>query len=83
MNLIDTYLRKEHSAQYNTKRNDQEAKLTFFFELFTDLERKYLSKLEDIKRLDLERKNELNNVFNFLRVTFLINNEKKTSHLIA
>jgi hypothetical protein len=62
MNLIDTYLRKEHSAQYNTKKNDQEAKLAYFFELYADLERKYQLKLDDIKRLDLERKNELNNV---------------------
>ena len=76
MNLIDTYLRKEHSVQYNTKKNDQEAKLAFFFELFTELDRKYLSKLEDIKRLDLERKNELNNVFLlFLRAAYVVKYE--------
>ncbi len=63
MNLIEDYLRREHHLNDLIDENDSaEIKLEYFFNLFVELEKKYLTKIEDMKRLDLEHKAEINNV---------------------
>lgn len=64
MNLIDNYLKNEHFLDLNDKHDkaSQEAKLEYFFKLFIELEKKYASKIEDMKRLDAEHKQELSQV---------------------
>lgn len=66
MDLIDSYLKREHSLDLNDKNDSasQEAKLEYFFKLFIELEKRYNCKLEDMKRLDIEHKEEISEVNN-------------------
>ena len=67
MNFIENYLQKEHFLDLNLNGNDrvaqQDAKLEYFYRLFVELEKKYASKIDDMKRLELEHKSELNEVY--------------------
>ncbi len=63
MNLIDNYLKREHHLHDLIDEDDtQDIKLEFFYNLFVELEKKYVHKIEDMKRLDNEHKTEINNV---------------------
>lgn len=59
MNLIESYLIKENYLEANKKSISDDGKLELFFKIFTELELKYNSKIEDMKRLELEHKDEL------------------------
>lgn len=67
MNLIETYLNREHSIDL-LKLDTQEAKLDFFYKLFCDLKIKYETNLDDMKRLEFQHKAELNKVILFLLI---------------
>ena len=66
MNFIESYLQKEHLFDLNSLSAEnaslQDAKLELFFKLYVDLEKKYATKLDDMKRIEIEHKNELNEV---------------------
>jgi hypothetical protein len=66
MNFIENYLQKEHFLDLNLNGTDrvaqQDAKLEYFYRLFVELEKKYASKIDDMKRLEREHKAELNEV---------------------
>ena len=77
MNLIDDYLKREHHLgdliiEGEEDDDTRHIKLEYFFNLFVELEKKYLHKIEDMKRLEIEHKTEINDVekrisfFNFL-----------------
>ncbi|CAF1045375.1 unnamed protein product, partial [Brachionus calyciflorus] len=62
MELINDFL--EHEYERLNLNDDflnetDQVKLTYFFNLFIDLERKYLTNFEDIKRLNQEHKDEI------------------------
>jgi hypothetical protein len=68
MNLIDNYLKREHHLHDLIDEDDtQDIKLEFFYNLFVELEKKYLHKIEDMKRLENEHKTEINNVNIFFK----------------
>ena len=64
MNLIENYLKAHYFLDLNEKNDStsREAKLEYFFHLFNDLEKKYTVKVEDMKRIEIEHKSELNKV---------------------
>jgi hypothetical protein len=70
MDLIDNYLKRDHSLDLNDNVS-QEAKLEYFFKLYIELEKRYNSKLEDMKRLDIEHKEEISEVANFKSLGFI------------
>ena len=77
MNFIEKYLEKEHLFDLNSlmstdKASLQDAKLEFFYKLFVDLEKKYVTKLDDMKRIESEHKNELNEVQKQKKIYFFI-----------
>lgn len=77
MNFIEKYLEKEHlfdlsSLMSTDKASLQDAKLEFFYKLFVDLEKKYVTKLDDMKRIESEHKNELNEVQKQKKIYFFI-----------
>jgi hypothetical protein len=78
MNFIDNYLQREHFLDLKLngldKASQQDAKLEYFYRLFVELETKYASKIDDMKRLELEHKSELNEVFNLILFYFLLQN---------
>jgi hypothetical protein len=72
MNFIDDYLKREHHLHDLLEENDsQEIKLEFFFNLFIELEKKYVHKIDDMKRLEVEHKTEINNVNKILIILFM------------
>lgn len=74
MNLIEDYLRREHHLNDLIDENDSpEIKLEYFFNLFVELEKKYLIKIEDMKRLELEHKAEINNVIQYYYIFTVFN----------
>ncbi|RNA42192.1 hypothetical protein BpHYR1_008891 [Brachionus plicatilis] len=62
MDLIESFLKQEQERldlDPELLNDSEHAKLTYFFNLFADLERKYFTKIEDIKRFDQEHKEEI------------------------
>ena len=70
MNLIENYLKE--TADYDQNRSLEE-KLEKFFGLFIQLEKKYATTIEDLKRLETEHKADLTEVLftlSFFHITF-------------
>ena len=61
MELIDNYLKKEKLIDSKDAASHDE-KLECFYSLFTDLERKYNCSIDDMHQLEIEHKEELNQV---------------------
>lgn len=63
MDLIENYLKEENIFDSGDIENaPQDEKLECFFSLFTGLERKYNCCIDDMHQLELEHKEELNQV---------------------
>ncbi len=64
MDLINSFLRRENILDENdVDATSQEEKLEVFHSMFSDLERKYMCTVDDMQQLELEHKEELNQVF--------------------
>lgn len=61
MNFIDDYL-KESVFDFDSSWSSDK-KIEKFVDCFNELERKYAAKIEDVKRLEIEHKSDLAEVF--------------------